>query len=81
MVSSSLQCPEIDFHPMAFDVYGSVGPGTQTALHRISEYKASRKGTSLTAECHRLQLILSSLVQQRTAMAINRRKLHRHELR
>lgn len=35
---------------MAFDVYGSVGPGTQNGLHRISEFMASRKGTSLSTE-------------------------------
>lgn len=38
----------IDFHPNAFDGYGSVGPGTEAGLHRVSGYMASRaKGLAL----------------------------------
>lgn len=66
-VPSSMAALEIDFRPTAFDVYGSVGPGSLS------------KGISASAESHLLLLILSSVVQQQTAIAISRRRLHRHE--
>lgn len=61
---------------MAFDIYGSVDPGTERGIHRIAEYLALRKGVSISSERPRLFTVLSHLVLQRTAVVINRSKLN-----
>ena len=66
---------QMDFHPMAFYVYGNVGPGTEQAIHLLSDFSARRRGTNPADERRTLLLRLCSLVLQRTAVAVNRRMI------
>ena len=75
-------CEQLDIalHPMAIDVYGSVGPGFETGLKLLSEYISAMKGTCPISERRHILTQLSSLVQQRTAVSINRRRLNHYAL-
>lgn len=66
---------DVVFHPMAMDVYGSLGPGTEKGLLKIAEVIADRKGTTPRHELTVLKLKVSSHVTRMTALALNRRKI------
>ena len=65
----------IRFFPLALDIYGGLGPSASKALAPISDQIAKIKGTCPSNEQYRIMLSLSSLVTQKTALAINRRQL------
>ena len=65
---------------MAIDIYGAIGPGFERGVHLFAEYIASKKGTCPVRERRDLVAQLSSLVQQRTAVSVNRRRLNFHAL-
>lgn len=67
----------MDFYLISFDIYGPIGPGAERGLQRIANFMSFRRGTCPLKERTRLLTVLSSLVLQRTALAINRRKLDR----
>ena len=71
-------CAELgmDFHPMAIDIYGSIGPGFAKGMDLIANYISSKRGTCPSTERRGLVTQLSSLVLQRTAVSVNRRRLH-----
>ena len=65
----------IRFLPLALDIYGGLGPSASKALAPIADQIAKIKGTCPSNEQYRIMLSLSSLVTQKTALAINRRQL------
>ena len=75
-----LLCEElqIDFHPMAIDVYGSTG--FERGLQSIAAYIATKRGTCPISERRKILTQITSLVLQRTAVAISRRRLNMYAL-
>ena len=68
----------LDFHPMAIDIYGSIGPGFGHGVDCLVTYISHKRGSCPSSERRSVILQLSSLVQQRTAVSINRRRLNFH---
>lgn len=59
-----------------FAIYGSIGFGTEQGTSRIAEFLSVRMGTSPDSERSNFLHVVSSVVIQRTAAAINRCLLH-----
>ena len=67
---------DMDFLPMAIDIYGATGPGFEEAIQLIANYISTKRGTAPVTERRGLCTELSSLVLQRTAASNNRRRLN-----
>ena len=75
-------CDELDIElfPMAMDTYGASGPGFNEGIQRISTYVSTKRGSCPATERRKIVTGVSSVVLQRTAVAINRRRLHFYAL-
>ncbi len=65
----------LELHPIAFDIYGSIGPSAEKGLNPLFEFISTEKGTSPSTERRAVLTQLSSTVLQLSAVAINRRQL------
>ncbi len=63
----------LELHPIAFDIYGSIGPSAEKGLNPLFEFISRKKGTSPSTERRAVLTQLSSTVLQLSAVAINRR--------
>ncbi len=66
---------QIEFHPLAMDLYGCIGPTFDPGLHSVISLIAQRRGTSPITERSNLLTKMMSRALQLTAVAINRRRL------
>ena len=65
----------LPFFSLILDIYGGLGPSVSKTLTPIADQIAKIKITCPSNEQYRIVLSLSSLVTQKTALAINRRQL------
>ncbi len=66
---------EIDFHPLAMDLYSRIGPAFESGIHTLISLIAQRRGTSPAQQRSKLQTRFVSRAIKLIAVGMNRRRL------
>lgn len=72
---------DVEFLPLAIDVYAGMGPNAKTLLRRIAQHLSKEKGTVPITEHCSTALALERVTLQDTAAAVNRRRIVKQPLK